>query len=403
MAALDGAVSVFDTHCEGAGLSPDTKPWSTLVKRFWQFERFGLLMPYSMSLPRALPPRVDLKGKYVVVSGANSGIGLEASYTFALWGAHVIMACRANCPPHETSPSEARKQIIERGAGNVDEDQLEVWDLDLSSFQSARSFAKKYVDSGRPLDILCNNAGLASPKYIKTEDGVELTRSVNYLGHCLLTLALLPALKKAKAPRVVNTCSCFHFQGTLDFANMDYEKSNGEVRGPGGVQAYCDTKLYFTMWTKELQDRLSESDEYRHIIVNGVHPGFIGSNIWNAPGIKDLMWPQPQLLNFLISSLAVSTEQGSLCILHGALHPAFGIRPSELKDLGGDSPGTQLPKGFSAQRGGHYIQRERAETPRPECFDRLARGRLWNRTLQDINAQQHGYGQDLPQNPFGLM
>jgi NAD(P)-dependent dehydrogenase (short-subunit alcohol dehydrogenase family) len=58
---------------------------------------------------------------------------------------------------------------------------------------------------------------------------------------------------------------------------MDYEK--GQSRGSGGVDAYCDTKLYHVMWTFELQARLSRSEDYRHVVVNAVHPGFVGSNM----------------------------------------------------------------------------------------------------------------------------
>lgn len=395
--------NVLDTHCEGAGLSKSTKTWSKAYRRFRQFEGFGLDSTYSIHLPRSLPPRIDLKGRNVIISGSNSGIGFEAALIFALWGANVVLACRPNAPAHELSPEDACREIINRGAGNIDPKQLEVWNLDLSSFKSVEEFGQRWLKSGKTLDYLINNAGLVSPNYIVTEDGFELTRSVNYLGHCLLSLILLPAMKIAKAPRIVNTCSCFHFQGNLDFSNLDYEKSNGQIRGPGGVQAYCDTKLQHLMWTKELQHRLSESEEYRHVIVNGVHPGFIGSNIWNTPGISDLPWPKPQLLHLTVSSLTVSTQQGSLCILYGALHPRFGLRSSELDEVSKNaSPNTAIAKGLTAQVGGHYIQRDRVETPRPECFDRLARSRLWQRTIEDIKAEQRGLIRDLPGHPIDL-
>lgn len=401
--STQGSASVFDTHCEGAGLLKTTKTWSKAYRRFRQFEGLGLDATYSIHLPRSLPPRVNLKGKNVIISGSNSGIGLEAAYIFALWGANVILACRPNVPAYEMSPEDACREIVNRGSGNIDPKQLEVWDLDLSSLKSAEDLGKKWLQTGKPLDYLINNAGLSSPKYIVTEDGFELTRSVNYLGHCLLSLVLLPAMKKAQSPRIVNTCSCFHYQGNLDFSNLDYEKSQGQIRGPGGVQAYCDTKLQHLMWTKELQNRLSESEEYRHVIVNGVHPGFIGSNIWKAPGISDLAWPQPQLLNWIVSSLSVSTQQGSLCLLYGALHPSFGLRPSELEKLPKNAnANTSIAKGLTAQIGGHYIQRDRAETPRPECFDRLARSRLWQRTLEDLKAEQRGLIKELPGHPVDL-
>lgn len=261
--------SVYDTHCDGPGLLPATKQWS-----FLRCQQRRFLTDFMTDLP--YPPRMDLTGKNVLISGSNSGLGLEAAFTFALWGAKVIMACR-DPPPHETHPTKAIEQIISRGEGDIKREQLEWWEVDYSSLKSVEALGKRWNESGMVLDYLCNNAGLSVLPLIKTEDGHELTRSVNYLGHCLLTLMVLPSMKDAKTPRIVNTCSVFHNGGRLDFNSMDYEK--GQTRGRGGVEAYCDTKLYHLMWTFELQERLSRSEDYRHVIVNGVHPGFVGSNM----------------------------------------------------------------------------------------------------------------------------
>lgn len=84
-------------------------------------------------------------------------------------------------------------------------------------------------------------------------------------------------MKNAESPRIVNTCSAFHYGGRLDFSSLDYEAD--QDRGRGGVLAYCDTKLQHLMWTMELQQRLSRSEEYRHVIVNGIHPGFVSSGM----------------------------------------------------------------------------------------------------------------------------
>lgn len=98
-------------------------------------------------------------------------------------------------------------------------------------------------------------------------------------------------MRNAKAPRIVNTCSIFHFGGRLDFSNMDYERAPKTSRGLGGTLSYCDSKvgndgaaatrgelthptqLWLLMWTRELQKRLSRSQHYRHVIAHGVHPG----------------------------------------------------------------------------------------------------------------------------------
>ncbi len=88
-------------------------------------------------------------------------------------------------------------------------------------------------------------------------------------------------MKKSIAPRIINTCSIFHSGGNLDFANMDNEKKTD--MGPGCVQAYCDSKLWFLMWSVELQERLSRSDDYRHVIAHGIHPGFVGATSGTTP------------------------------------------------------------------------------------------------------------------------
>lgn len=109
---------------------------------------------------------------------------------------------------------------------------------------------------------------------IKTTDGFELTHQVNFLSHCLLTFIILPSMKSSRAPRIVNTCSAFHNGGNLDFNNFNNEKKTSI--GLQGVQMYCDSKLQHMMFTRELQSRLSRSEDYRHVIVNGIHPGFVG-------------------------------------------------------------------------------------------------------------------------------
>ncbi|MCO5577149.1 hypothetical protein L7F22_030972 [Adiantum nelumboides] len=338
---------------------------------------------------------MDLRGKNVLISGANSGIGMEAAYTFAQWGAKVILACR-NPPPHELHPTKAIEMLIQRSGGEITRDQLEWWDVDFASFKSVEALGKKWIDSGMVLDYLCNNAGLSMLNHITTEDGFELTRSVNYLGHCLLTLIVLPAMKKAKTPRIVNTCSCFHFGGRLDFNSLDYEK--GQTRAGAAWMRTATPSSTTSCGPFELQARLSRSKEYRHVIANAVHPGFVGSNIWNNPDVKNLPWPSPQLVGFLVSKMSISPAQGSLCILNGALHPKFGFRPSQL--LESDQP---PPEGMSAELGGLYINRNTALPARPECYDVLATSRMWQRTLEDIKAKERGLDNVLPGHLTGLL
>lgn len=263
--------SVYDTHCDGPGLLPVTKPWS---QYYCQLRKYTSDVYATLKFPDFKHADYDCTGKTVLISGSNSGIGKQAALYFARAGATVVMACRFTAT-HEQNPEEARKEIV--ATAGVDDSKVELWEIDCSSLANIEKFGIKWRESGRTLDILVNNAGLSAGKRRITDEGFELTHVINLLSHCLLTFYLLPSLNKSAAPRIINTCSCFHAGGKLDFANMDNEKLTS--LGPDCVQAYCDTKLWFLMWSVELQDRLSRSDDYRHVIVHGIHPGFVGSNV----------------------------------------------------------------------------------------------------------------------------
>ena len=125
-----------------------------------------------------LPPQVDLKGKWAIVSGSNSGIGREAAYTLALWGANVILACR-NPPPHEDHPEAVIEDFVSKSKGAIQKSQLEWWEVDYGSFDSVGKFGKRWIESGRTLEILCNNAGLNINKYVKTVDGYDMVNQVS--------------------------------------------------------------------------------------------------------------------------------------------------------------------------------------------------------------------------------
>jgi NAD(P)-dependent dehydrogenase (short-subunit alcohol dehydrogenase family) len=102
---------------------------------------------------------VDLTGKWIVISGSNNGIGREAALQFAAWGGNLILACR-DPPPRETHPTKVVEECKEKAkeAGHTDTT-IEWWELDCAKLGSVEAFAKRWLDTGRALDILCNNAG----------------------------------------------------------------------------------------------------------------------------------------------------------------------------------------------------------------------------------------------------
>ncbi|KAE8213348.1 hypothetical protein CF327_g3129 [Tilletia walkeri] len=367
--------SVYDTRCEGPGLSTSTTAWS---QWYCQYRRFV----GDINTDQDEPPQMDLTGKNVIISGANSGIGYEAALLSARWGANVILACR-DPPVHELHPEKCIEQIVE--ATGCPKDRLEWWEVDYTKLKTVHALGKRWRDSGRTCDYLFNNAGLSVPHTL-TEDGFDMSHQVLFLAHFLLTFYVLPTMKDAKAPRIVNTASCFHYGGQLDFANLNFERKLNE--GPRGVTLYCTNKLLVMMGlTKELQERLSRSEHYRHVVVQGVHPGFVASNIWHT--VKTMPVITQTVLNFLIRNLSINTQQGSIALTTGAYHPAYGFPAGEL-DQGYPAPGR------SAEVGGKYINRIEERDPRPEVLDVLARSRLWQRVLEDLKVKEHGLGQDLP-------
>ncbi|PWN18735.1 NAD(P)-binding protein [Microstroma glucosiphilum] len=385
--------SVYETHCKGAGGLPTTPIWGLLRRRYWQY--FSDHARY-----RSLPPRVDLRGKTVIVSGSNSGIGKEAAFVFAQWGATVILACR-DPPPYEQHPKDAIADLLARDS-SISSEQFEWWEVDFGKLDSVRAFGRKWRQSGRICDVLANNAGVGgASERIVTKDGFELVNQINFMAHCLLTLYVLPSMKKSAAPRIVNTTSIFHFGGVLDFSDFNNERATS--RGLHGVQLYCNAKLRLQVWTVELQRRLSRSDEFRHVIAHGVHPGFVKSNLWNSPTIRALPTILVKGLDLLMALISVTSQQGSLAILHAALRTDLGlpkeyIRTSSAlsgKEEEKSSLPLPIPSGLSASIGGQFINRTHAGfTHRPECDDPLIRARLWQRVLEDLKLNTTTSGGD---------
>ena len=219
--------------------------------------------------PDATPERV------VLVTGATSGIGLETARALARGGALVVLGVR------DPVRGQAVADEIERGGGRA-----QVLPIDLSSFASVREAARRFIEAHPRLDVLVNNAGVALRTRQVTADGHERTWETNFLGGFLLTRLLLPALKAAPRPRVVNVASEAHRTGRIDWSNLELE------RGYGGFHAYSNTKLAQILFTRELARR-----EPR-VAVNAVHPGTIATSIWRElpPWLRwapRLLFPSP--------------------------------------------------------------------------------------------------------------
>ena len=155
--------------------------------------------PSSIEGPITKAPTVDMRGKVAVVTGANTGIGYETALRLAQEGATVVLAGRSMAKL--TNAAERIRAQLPSGA-------VEVLELDLASLESVRKFAAAFLARHTMLDALINNAGVSAiPERRETADGLEQILQVNFLGHFLLTSLLMPALRAAAAPRVINVSS----------------------------------------------------------------------------------------------------------------------------------------------------------------------------------------------------
>ena len=196
-------------------------------------------------------------GKRAVVTGANSGIGYETALALAHAGAEVILAVRS-----EQKGREALAKI--RALSPQAKVRLEL--LDLSKLASVAEFSRRLNAEGQPLDILINNAGVMMlPQRQLTAEEFEMQLGVNYLGHFALTAQLLPLLRKAPAPRVVNLSSLMHRVGKIHFDDLQLE------RGYTPTKAYAQSKLAPLMFALELQRRSDASGW--GLMSNAAHPG----------------------------------------------------------------------------------------------------------------------------------
>ena len=202
-----------------------------------------------------------LQGKTAIITGGNSGIGLETAVDMAKRGARVILACR------NTENGEKAVATIKRKSNN---ENVTFSKLDLASLRSVCEFSARIMKEEPRIDILVNNAGVMATPYTTTEDGFELQFGVNHLGHFLLTNLLLDRIKEAPAARIVNLSSRAHKKGTIDFADLQSKRSY-EKRG-----AYRQSKLAIILFTKALSRQLKGTS----VTAYSVHPGVVRTELF---------------------------------------------------------------------------------------------------------------------------
>lgn len=206
----------------------------------------------------------DLSGKTYIVTGANSGVGLETSRQLVKQGAHVVMACRRVGAGEEVSADFS-------GPGSS-----EVMECDLASLASVRRFVDTFLAKHNQLNGLMCNAGLVvmegEARY--TEDGLEETIAVSYFGHFLMTELLLDTLKASAPARVGILSSVVHAGGPNNRPQLDLNDLNYRNRKFSGFGVYADAKVATNLYALELGKRL----EGTGVVTGSIHPGWARSN-----------------------------------------------------------------------------------------------------------------------------
>lgn len=200
-----------------------------------------------------------MRKKRILITGATSGIGLEAAKVLAGMDAEIIITAR-----EEARGKEAVKAISEESGNPKVEYRL----CDLSCMISIRHLCENELRDVKKLDILINNAGIWQPKRVASADGIEMTFAVNYLAPFFLTSLLQDKLQNSKSARIVNVASGLH-SGEINFNDIEFKERYS------GKAAYAQSKLALIMYSRLLAKKL----EPHNITVNSLHPGFIATSL----------------------------------------------------------------------------------------------------------------------------
>ena len=271
----------------------------------------------------------DMHGKLVLITGANSGLGLVSAERLAERGAEVLMICR-----DRRKGEAALENVARRAAGPAPV-------LFLTDLSSQASLARLIEDvRGRydRIDVLLNNAGAVFPRREKSAEGIELTFATNHLAAFILSLRLFDLLKAAPSGRIVTVSSRLHA------ARLDFDNLQGELNY-GVISAYARSKLENILFTYELARRIEGSG----VTANCLAPGLVATNFGvNTGRLISLI---PRLL--ALTPLAITPEEGAKTQVYLAASPEV--------------------EGIS----GRYFFKCKEKRTKPVSYDATAASKLW--------------------------
>jgi NAD(P)-dependent dehydrogenase (short-subunit alcohol dehydrogenase family) len=304
-------------------------------------------------VPWTLADIPDQRGRTIVVTGANAGIGLEVATALAAAGATVVLACR------NLDKAAAARETIEsrRPAGTV-----EVLRVDLADQQQIATAADEAAERFPQIHGLLNNAGVMGVPHGLTVDGFETVFGTNHLGHFAFTNRVLPTLLATPGSRVVTVSSMSHRVGRIRWDDLDGRRRYGKNR------AYAQSKLANLLFAFELQRRLARAGA--GTISLAAHPGFASTDL-----VEDFMVGAPKLKPHVKAAAdrVIPADQAAMSPLRALTSP--------------DAYGGQFygPSGVGGAVGPPIVT-----SPARRSLDEAAQARLW-----DVSVELTGV--DLPE------
>jgi retinol dehydrogenase 12 len=279
-------------------------------------------------------PTSDLQGRTFFVTGVSSGIGRAIVEALAARGGNVVLASRSE---------ERTRPVLDSIRARHPAVDARFLSLDLSDLASVRHAADGFLATGRPLDVLINNAGVAGTAGL-SRDGFDLTYATNHIGPFLLTNLLLPRVRESPQGRIVNVASAAQFRAKgIDWTML--QRRTAPRRS--GFADYAVTKLMNVLHAKELARRLAGTS----ITTSSLHPGAVASNIWRSI---------PQPLQWFVKLFMLSNEEGAQTPLYCATAPEL------------------------AAATGRYYEKAHEAAPNPLAGDATLAKELWTKTEEVV-------------------